>query len=80
MRVLREAVVVGTLDPSNEAELIAADPARPLLMTDINNRLANSLKTCSQFAFCAGPHTNLKTCVRGRCVYQARRPTQSHEA
>ncbi|PYJ51773.1 MAG: hypothetical protein DME87_02090 [Verrucomicrobia bacterium] len=80
MRVLREAVVVGTLDPSNEAELIAADPARPLLMTDINNRLANSLKTCSQIAFSAGPQTNLKTCVRGRCVYQAQRPTQSHEA
>ncbi|OLC27417.1 MAG: hypothetical protein AUH91_02860 [Verrucomicrobia bacterium 13_1_40CM_4_54_4] len=71
MRVLREAVVVGTLDPSNEAELIAADPARPLLMTDINNRLANSLKTCSQIGFSAGPQTNLKTCVRERCVYQA---------
>ncbi len=79
MRVLREAVVVCTLDPSNEAELVA-DPARPLLMTNINNRVANSPKTCSQFAFCAGPHTNLKTCVRGRCVYQTQRPTQSHEA
>jgi len=77
---MREAVVVGTLDPSNEAEVIVANPARPLLMTDINNCLANSPKTGSQFAFCAGPHTNLKTCVRERCVYQAQRPTQSHEA
>jgi len=58
MRVLREAVVVGTLHPSNEAELMVADPARPLIMTDINNRPANSPKTGSQFAFVPG-HTRI---------------------
>ena len=65
--------MIGTLDVGKEADLIVVDLAALLPYPGNRNALAE-LSTEDILALCiyrGGPHANLKTYVRGKCVYRA---------
>jgi len=71
-RALDKAKIVGTLDPGKEADLIVMDLAS--LLPYPQHRNAIQLTPEDVVALCiyrGGPHANLETYVRGKCVYQA---------
>src|SRR6202048_5166182 len=72
-RPLGKATLIGTLDAGKEADLIVIDLTA--LLPYPNNRDAlRELSNEDALALCiyrGGPHANLETYVRGKCVYQA---------
>lgn len=72
-RALGKASIVGTLDAGKEADFILIDLTA--LLPYPNNRDAlRDLSNEDALALCiyrGGPHANLETYVRGKCVYQA---------
>ena len=65
--------MIGTLDVDKEADLIVVDLAALLPYPGNRNALAE-LSTEDILALCiyrGGPHANLETYVRGKCVYRA---------
>ena len=74
-RALGKASLIGTLDVGKEADLIVVDLAA-LLPYPKNPGALCDLSTEDVLALCiyrGGPHANLETYVRGKCVYQAPR-------
>src|SRR2546423_12720099 len=72
-RALGKAQTIGTLDPGKEADLIVVDLAA-LLPYPKNSDALRELSTEDVLALCVyrgGPHANVQTYVRGKCVYQA---------
>ena len=72
-RALGKAKVIGTLDVGKEADLIVVDLAA-LVPYPKDHDALRELSTEDVLALCiyrGGPHANLETYVRGRCVYQA---------
>src|ERR1700737_4450924 len=72
-RALGKANVIGTLDAGKEADLIVVDLAA-LLPYPQNRETLGALSTEDVLALCVyrgGPHANLETYVRGKCVYPA---------
>lgn len=72
-RALGKAQTIGTLDPGKEADLIVVDLAA-LLPYPKNGDALRELSTEDVLALCVyrgGPHSNVETYVRGKCVYQA---------
>ena len=72
-RALGKAQTIGTLDPGKEADLIVVDLAALLPYPKSSDALGE-LSTEDVLALCVyrgGPHANVETYVRGRCVYQA---------
>ena len=72
-RALGKASIIGTLDAGKEADLIVVDLAA-LLPYPKNHDVLRELSTEDALALCiyrGGPHANLETYVRGKCVYQA---------
>jgi guanine deaminase len=72
-RALGKAALIGTLDVGKEADLIIVDLAA-LLPYPKNRGALRELSTEDVLALCiyrGGPHANLETYVRGRCIYQA---------
>src|SRR5438874_1283810 len=71
-RALGKASVIGTLDPGKEADLIVVD--LPSLLPYRNHNGLAKLAPEDVVALCiyrGGPHANLETYVRGRCIYRA---------
>src|SRR5438270_4811560 len=71
-RALGKANIIGTFDAGKEADLIVVDLAA--LMPYPNQNGATKLVPDDIVALCiyrGGPHANLETYVRGRCIYQA---------
>ena len=65
--------MIGTLDPGKEADLIVVDLAA-LLPYPKDQDALRALSAEDVLALCVyrgGPHANLETYVRGRCVYRA---------
>jgi guanine deaminase len=80
-RALGKASVIGTLDPGKEADLIVVDLGAVAPYRKDRQSL-HQIPTGDVLALCiyrGGPHANLKTYVRGRCVYEAREAAQAHE-
>jgi guanine deaminase len=78
-RALGKAGIIGTLDAGKEADFIVVDLAS-LLPYPKNRRALGELSTEDALALCiyrGGPHANLETYVRGKCVYQAPALAQS---
>src|SRR3984893_4132333 len=72
-RALGKAALIGTLDVGKEADLIVVDLAA-LLPYPKNRAALRDLSTEDVLALCiyrGGPHANLETYVRGKCIYQA---------
>lgn len=72
-RALGKASIVGTLDAGKEADLILID-LTALLPYPNNLDALRDLSNEDALALCiyrGGPHANLETYVRGKCVYQA---------
>jgi guanine deaminase len=72
-RALGKAKVIGTLDVGKEADLIVVDLAA-LVPYPKDHDALRELSTEDVLALCiyrGGPHANLETYVRGKCVYQA---------
>ena len=72
-RALCKTNIIGTLDPGKEADLIVVDLAA--LLPYPSQEAMNELTPEDVVALCiyrGGPHANLETYVRGRCIYQAR--------
>ena len=72
-RALGKAKVIGTLDVGKEADLIVVDLAA-LVPYPKDRDALRELSTEDVLALCVyrgGPHANLETYVRGKCVYQA---------
>ena len=72
-RSLGKSQIIGTLDPGKEADLTIVDLAA-LLPYPNPNALAE-LVPDDVVALCiyrGGPHANLETYVRGKCIYQSR--------
>ena len=70
-RAFGKANVIGTLDPGKEADLIVVDLSA---LTPYRKMPLKDLSTEDVVALCiyrGGPHANVETYVRGRCVYQA---------
>jgi guanine deaminase len=70
-RALGKSKIIGTLDPGKEADLIVVDlsalaPYRKISLKDLTPDDVVAL--C---IYRGGPHANIETYVRGRCVYQA---------
>jgi guanine deaminase len=75
-RTLGKAKIIGTFDPGKEADLIVVDLTA--LLPYQNPDALNKLTPEDVLALCiyrGGPHGNLETYVRGRCVYRAARLT-----
>ena len=75
-RALGKAQTIGTLDPGKEADLIVVDLAALLPYPKSSDALGE-LSTEDVLALCVyrgGPHANVQTYVRGKCVYQALSP------
>jgi len=75
-RALGKAEVIGTLDVGKEADLIMVDLAALLPYPQARETLG-ALSTEDVLALCVyrgGPHANLETYVRGKCVYPAPKP------
>lgn len=73
-RALGKANIIGTLDAGKEADLTIVD-LRALLPYE-NHEGITKLVPEDVVALCiyrGGPHANLETYVRGRCIYQAPR-------
>src|SRR5436853_1845260 len=71
-RALGKANMIGTLDAGKEADLIVVDLAT--LMPYPNPNALAELAPEDVVALCiyrGGPHSNLETYVRGKCIYQA---------
>jgi guanine deaminase len=72
-RALGKAKIIGTLDPGKEADLIVVDLSA-LAPYAKDRQSINNLSTEDVLALCiyrGGPHANLETYVRGKCVYRA---------
>ena len=72
-RALGKAKTIGTLDPGKEADLIVVDLGA-LAPYSKDRQSIKDLSTEDVLALCiyrGGPHANIETYVRGRCVYQA---------
>ncbi len=72
-RALGKADAIGTLDVGKEADLIIVDLAA-LVPYPQNRETLGALSTEDVLALCVyrgGPHANLETYVRGKCVYPA---------
>src|SRR6266699_1798910 len=72
-RALGKAEVIGTLDVGKEADFSVVDLAA-LVPYPRNRDALGELSTEDILALCVyrgGPHANLETYVRGKCVYQA---------
>ena len=72
-RALGKAKTIGTLDPGKEADLIVVDLSA-LAPYSKDRQSINNLSTEDVLALCiyrGGPHANMETYVRGKCVYQA---------
>jgi guanine deaminase len=70
---LGKARSIGTLDAGKEADFIVVNLAS-LLPYPENHEALRELSTEDALALCiyrGGPHANLETYVRGKCVYQA---------
>jgi guanine deaminase len=77
-RALGKANLIGTLDTGKEADLTIVD-IRTLLPYENHNGLTK-LAPEDVVALCiyrGGPHGNLETYVRGRCIYRAPRLTHA---
>ena len=75
-RALGKGQMIGTLDPGKEADLIVVDLAALLPYPKDSDTLLE-LSTEDVLALCVyrgGPHANVQTYVRGKCVYQALSP------
>src|SRR6202047_1658517 len=75
-RALGKADVIGTLDVGKEADLIIVDLAA-LVPYPQNRETLGALSTEDVVALCVyrgGPHANLETYVRGKCVYSVPQP------
>jgi guanine deaminase len=75
---LGKAAIIGTLDVGKEADLLVVD-LTAVAPYPKDRKLLNELSTEDVLALCiyrGGPHANLETYVRGRCVYQAPNPVQ----
>jgi guanine deaminase len=75
-RALGKADAIGTLDVGKEADLIIVDLAA-LVPYPQNSEALGALSTEDVLALCVyrgGPHANLETYVRGKCVYPAPTP------
>ena len=73
---LGKGQTIGTLDPGKEADLIVVDLAALLPYPKSSDALGE-LSTEDVLALCVyrgGPHANVQTYVRGKCVYQALSP------
>jgi len=73
---LGKAAIIGTLDVGKEADLIVVD-LDALMPYPKNPDALGELSTEDVLALCiyrGGPHANLETYVRGKCVYQAPKP------
>ena len=69
---LGKSTIIGTLDAGKEADLIVVDLAT--LMPYPNPNALAELAPEDVVALCiyrGGPHSNLETYVRGKCIYQA---------
>jgi guanine deaminase len=80
-RALGKATSLGTLDLGKEADLTVVDIGAIAPYPRDRKALAE-LSTEDVVALCiyrGGPYANLKTYVRGRCVYQAQSSANSHE-
>jgi guanine deaminase len=78
-RALGKAATIGTLDVGKEADFIVVDLAA-LLPYPKHREALRELSTEDALALCiyrGGPHANLETYVRGKCVYQASPLAQS---
>lgn len=72
-RALGKAAIIGTLDVGKEADLLVVNLI-PLLPYQKNHETLRDLSTEDVLALCiyrGGPHANLETYVRGKCVYRA---------
>ncbi|HEX7517542.1 MAG TPA: guanine deaminase [Chthoniobacterales bacterium] len=79
-RALGKSATIGSLDLGKEADLIVVDLAA-LLPYGKQGRRFDDLSTEDILALCiyrGGPHANLETYVRGKCVYRA--PEQTARA
>jgi guanine deaminase len=75
-RALGKAEVIGTLDVGKEADLIIVDLTALVPYPQARETLG-ALSTEDVLALCVyrgGPHANLETYVRGKCVYPAPKP------
>src|SRR5947207_14518475 len=74
-RALGKAKIIGTLDPGKEADLTIVDLAA--LLPYPNPEALAEVVPDDVVALCiyrGGPHANLETYVRGKCIYQALSP------
>jgi guanine deaminase len=72
-RALGKAAAIGSLDAGKEADMIVVDLAALLPYGNQGKRI-DDLTTEDILALCiyrGGPHSNLETYVRGKCVYRA---------
>lgn len=75
-RALGKSATIGSLDVGKEADLIVVDLAE-ILPYGRQGRRFDDLSTEDVIALCiyrGGPHANLETYVRGKCVYRAPEP------
>ena len=70
-RALGKAATIGTLDPGKEADLIVVNLAalQPYPRQGISHLSAEDILALCIYR--GGPHANLETYVRGKCVYRA---------
>lgn len=76
-RALGKSDTIGTLDVGKEADLTVVDLAAILPYRN-SQRSLGDLSTEDILALCiyrGGPHANLETYVRGKCVYSASQPS-----
>ncbi len=72
-RALGKGETIGTLDPGKEADLIVVDLSALAPYSKDRQSISNLSKE-DVLALCiyrGGPHANIETYVRGKCVYQA---------
>jgi cytosine/adenosine deaminase-related metal-dependent hydrolase len=72
-RALGKGNIIGTLDPGKEADLTVVDLSALLPYPDSD--ALGELTPEDVVALCiyrGGPHSNVETYVRGKCIYRAR--------